>query len=74
MKKLFVYTTFDTCYIGENRISMRFSFVDGVEKCIPSCPEERIYFEYDEKVVSEAEIIKVVEDMDFVIKKTETAE
>jgi copper chaperone CopZ len=71
MKKLIIHTTFDTCYIGENRIGMRFSFVDGIEKCIPSCPEEIIYFEYDENVVSKEEIIKVVEDMDFVITEIE---
>ena len=69
MKKIVISTFFDTCYIGENRINMRFNFVEGVKTCTASCPEGKIYLEYDETIVTKKQLMAIVEDMDFKITK-----
>lgn len=74
MKKIIVDINIDTCYIGENRIDMRFSFVDGVKSCKSSCPDEKIYLVYDENVISVKEIRKIIEEMEFKINKIKIIE
>ena len=71
MKKIVIYTYFDTCYIGENRINNRFSFVNGVITCKSSCPEGKIYIEYDENSISLEEIKTIICEMKFQINKVE---
>lgn len=67
MKHLEIKTFFDTCYLGENRINNRYSFVEGVSKCVASCPDNTVYLDFDETIVSRAELESVFKDMEFPI-------
>lgn len=70
MEKLEIETFFDTCYLGENRINNRFSFVTGVTSCIASCPNNTVYLEYDESLVSSKELVGIFASMEFPVVKT----
>ncbi len=70
MKRLEIETFFDTCYLGENRINNRFSFVDGVVECVASCPDNRVYLDFDENVVTDKELEEIFAQMDFPIYST----
>lgn len=70
MKRLEIETFFDTCYLGENRINNRFSFVDGVVGCIASCPENRVYLDFDESRVTQEELEEIFSQMEFPIYST----
>lgn len=70
MKRLEIETFFDTCYLGENRINNRFSFVEGVVGCIASCPENRVYLDFDENRVNQVELEGIFSQMEFPIYST----
>ncbi len=74
MKHLEIKTFFDTCYLGENRINNRFSFVEGVEKCTASCPDNTVYIDFDESIVTQEELESVFTEMEFPINDSKLSD
>jgi Cu+-exporting ATPase len=69
MKKLKLNIKGMSCYVSENRIQTGFGYLKGVEKSESNCQTGEFYCQYDPDLVTEEEIIKRLEDMEFEVHK-----
>ncbi len=56
-----------SCYVSENRIKTGFGYLKGVENAESNCQTGEFCCSYDPELVTEEEIMKHLEDMEFEI-------
>lgn len=59
-----------SCWVSEDRIKTGLSYLDGVIDSRSNCVEQLAEVTFDEAIVSEAEIIARIEEMEFKVAGT----